>query len=194
MVVVVVVVVVVLFGVHVPQLSPLIHTLCTLRGLNSSKCSGPISLHRAIPSFCFKAFIHILFRHFSAQLVPPFFFSPSLPVRTCLPPNKFAPPNNLRLLVASITMASQSRHGVYPDEKKSSQSGKSPAQTSKPNRQSAADKAKSLAYTSEGVGDNDIFQFSASDWQLLGVITLLGAVVRLFRIQQPTSVVFDEVQ
>jgi len=89
-------------------------------------------------------------------------------------------------------MASQSRHGVYLDEKKSRQSGKSPAQTSKPNGQPATGKAESLAYTSEGVEDNDIFKFS--DWQLLGFITLLGAVVRLFRIRQPSSVVFDEVQ
>lgn len=91
-------------------------------------------------------------------------------------------------------MASQSRHGVYLDEKKSRQFDKSPAQPSKSNGQPATRKAKSLTYTSEGVGDNDIFKFSSSDWQLLGLITLFGAVVRLFRIQQPSSVVFDEVQ
>jgi len=34
----------------------------------------------------------------------------------------------------------------------------------------------------------------ASDWQVLGFTTLLGAIVRLFRIYQPSSVVFDEVQ
>jgi len=91
-------------------------------------------------------------------------------------------------------MASQSRHGVYLDEKKSRQTGKSPSQTSKPIGQPTTDKAESLEYTSKGVGDNDIFQFSASDWQLVGFITFLGAIVRLFRIYQPSSVVFDEVQ
>jgi dolichyl-phosphate-mannose-protein mannosyltransferase len=91
-------------------------------------------------------------------------------------------------------MASQPRHGVFLDEKKSRQSGKSPAQTSKSNGQPSTSNADSLAYTSVGVGDYDIFSIPASDWQVLGFITLLGAVVRLFRIYQPSSVVFDEVQ
>ena len=91
-------------------------------------------------------------------------------------------------------MASQSRHGVHLDEKKPRQSGKSPARTSKPNAQHTTGKAKTQSYASEGVGDNDIFMLPASDWQVLGFITLLGAIVRLFRIYQPSSVVFDEVQ
>lgn len=49
-------------------------------------------------------------------------------------------------------------------------------------------------YTSEGVKDNDIFLLPSSDWQLLGFLTLVAAIVRLFRIYQPASVVFDEVQ
>jgi len=49
-------------------------------------------------------------------------------------------------------------------------------------------------YASEGVQNNDIFQLPGSDWQLLGVLTVLAAIVRLFRIYQPSSVVFDEVQ
>lgn len=53
---------------------------------------------------------------------------------------------------------------------------------------------KLKSYTSEGVKNNDIFQLPGSDWQLLGVLTCLAAVVRLFRIFQPSSVVFDEVQ
>jgi len=52
----------------------------------------------------------------------------------------------------------------------------------------------SRGYTSEGVQNNDIFQLPGSDWQLLGVLTVLAAIVRLFRIFQPSSVVFDEVQ
>ncbi|KAH9905316.1 dolichyl-phosphate-mannose-protein mannosyltransferase 1 [Xylariomycetidae sp. FL2044] len=48
-------------------------------------------------------------------------------------------------------------------------------------------------YTSDGVDDNDIFLLPLTDYQVMLVVTLIGAVVRLFRIYQPTSVVFDEV-
>ncbi|KAK8070450.1 Dolichyl-phosphate-mannose--protein mannosyltransferase 1 [Apiospora hydei] len=48
-------------------------------------------------------------------------------------------------------------------------------------------------YTSEGVDDNDVFLLPFSDYQVMTVVTILGAIVRLFRIYQPTSVVFDEV-
>lgn len=54
--------------------------------------------------------------------------------------------------------------------------------------------AKSNNYGSDGVKDNDIFQLPKSDYQLLLVLTVLAAIVRLFRIYQPSSVVFDEVQ
>ena len=53
---------------------------------------------------------------------------------------------------------------------------------------------KPTDYTSHGVTDNDIFMLPTSDFQLLGVLTAIAAVVRLFRIYQPSSVVFDEVQ
>lgn len=49
-------------------------------------------------------------------------------------------------------------------------------------------------YTSEGVSDNDVFLLPGSDYQAMIILTLVGAVVRLFRIYQPSSVVFDEVQ
>lgn len=49
-------------------------------------------------------------------------------------------------------------------------------------------------YTSEGVDDNDVFLLPVSDYQVMLGATILGAIVRLFRIYQPTSVVFDEVQ
>jgi dolichyl-phosphate-mannose-protein mannosyltransferase len=49
-------------------------------------------------------------------------------------------------------------------------------------------------YSSEGVEDNDVFLLPVSDYQVTLGITILAAVVRLFRIWQPTSVVFDEVQ
>ncbi|KAH8648388.1 Dolichyl-phosphate-mannose-protein mannosyltransferase-domain-containing protein [Xylariales sp. PMI_506] len=48
-------------------------------------------------------------------------------------------------------------------------------------------------YTSDGVEDNDVFLLPISDYQVMGVVTILGALVRLYRIYQPTSVVFDEV-
>lgn len=53
---------------------------------------------------------------------------------------------------------------------------------------------KPTDYTSHGVTDNDIFMLPSSDFQILGVLTFNAALVRLFRIYQPSSVVFDEVQ
>ena len=53
---------------------------------------------------------------------------------------------------------------------------------------------KPTDYTSHGVTDNDVFMLPGSDFQLLGLLTAIAAVVRLFRIYQPSSVVFDEVQ
>lgn len=49
-------------------------------------------------------------------------------------------------------------------------------------------------YTSEGVEDNDVFLLPISDYQVMAGVTILGAIIRLFRIYQPDSVVFDEVQ
>jgi dolichyl-phosphate-mannose-protein mannosyltransferase len=49
-------------------------------------------------------------------------------------------------------------------------------------------------YTSDGVEDNDVFLLPVSDYQVMLLVTIIGALVRLFRIYQPTSVVFDEVQ
>jgi dolichyl-phosphate-mannose-protein mannosyltransferase len=69
-------------------------------------------------------------------------------------------------------------------------SSRSPA----PKAKSSAPPAKRKDYRSEGVKDNDIFLLPGSDFQLLGVLTVVAAAVRLFRIYQPSSVVFDEVQ
>lgn len=55
-------------------------------------------------------------------------------------------------------------------------------------------KPKPDDYTSEGVEDNDVFLLPVSDYQVMLGVTVLGAIVRLFRIYQPNSVVFDEVQ
>jgi dolichyl-phosphate-mannose-protein mannosyltransferase len=62
-----------------------------------------------------------------------------------------------------------------------------------------APKSKALVkrrddYGSEGVKDNDVFLLPFSDYQIMIILTVLASVVRLFRIWQPTSVVFDEVQ
>ena len=66
--------------------------------------------------------------------------------------------------------------------------------TKTPNGTAKSAKAKPTDYSSHGVTDNDIFMLPASDLQLLGIVTVIAAVVRLFRIYQPSSVVFDEVQ
>jgi dolichyl-phosphate-mannose-protein mannosyltransferase len=50
------------------------------------------------------------------------------------------------------------------------------------------------SYASDGVVDNDVFLLPVSDYQVMLGLTILSAIVRLFRIYQPTSVVFDEVQ
>jgi dolichyl-phosphate-mannose-protein mannosyltransferase len=60
------------------------------------------------------------------------------------------------------------------------------------NRKPAQGKPKD--FTSHGVTDNDILMLPSSDLQLLGILTAVAALVRLFRIYQPSSVVFDEVQ
>ncbi|RMZ81284.1 hypothetical protein DV737_g2558, partial [Chaetothyriales sp. CBS 132003] len=52
---------------------------------------------------------------------------------------------------------------------------------------------KSKGYGSRGVTDNDIFLLPVSDYQWMAAVTVLAAAVRLFRLYQPTSVVFDEV-
>ena len=57
-----------------------------------------------------------------------------------------------------------------------------------------SENAQRTDYSSHGVMDNDVFLLPTSDLQLLGLLTVIAAVVRLFRIYQPSSVVFDEVQ
>jgi dolichyl-phosphate-mannose-protein mannosyltransferase len=54
-------------------------------------------------------------------------------------------------------------------------------------------KSKSKSYASDGVSDHDVFLLPLSDYQIMFALTVVSAVVRLFRIYQPTSVVFDEV-
>ncbi|KAI5295292.1 hypothetical protein KEM52_001811 [Ascosphaera acerosa] len=53
--------------------------------------------------------------------------------------------------------------------------------------------AEPIGYGSTGVRDNDVLLLPVSDYKIMLAITAVAAVVRLFRIYQPTSVVFDEV-
>lgn len=87
-------------------------------------------------------------------------------------------------------MASVQQHSSTPTEKP--RTGSSPTDQSK--KIAPGKNTKRNDYGSEGVTDNDIFLLPGSDFQLLGVLTVVAAVVRLFRIYQPPSVVFDEVQ
>ena len=48
-------------------------------------------------------------------------------------------------------------------------------------------------YTSPSVRSNNILDLPSSSWQIVGALTLAALFVRLFRIYQPSSVVFDEV-
>ncbi|PHH84662.1 hypothetical protein CDD83_1587 [Cordyceps sp. RAO-2017] len=58
---------------------------------------------------------------------------------------------------------------------------------------SKAKAKKGASYKSDGVEDNDVFLLPASDYVVALVVTLLATMVRIFRIYQPSSVVFDEV-
>lgn len=88
-------------------------------------------------------------------------------------------------------MANRTAHNPYLLEKKDARRTASSPSRSPARKQQ---KQKVAGYTSEGVKDHDIFNMPGSDWQLLGLLTLVACIVRLFRIYQPTSVVFDEVQ
>lgn len=96
--------------------------------------------------------------------------------------------------------ASNQYLGEKPQSRRSGKSpsrspARSPARAPAANGQKQQQKAQAvLGYQSEGVQDHDIFNLPGSDWTLLGLLTVVAAVVRLFRIAQPSSVVFDEVQ
>jgi dolichyl-phosphate-mannose-protein mannosyltransferase len=55
-------------------------------------------------------------------------------------------------------------------------------------------KAKELSYKSDGVEDHDVFLLPVSDYWVILALTLLALAVRVYKIYQPSSVVFDEVQ
>lgn len=80
--------------------------------------------------------------------------------------------------------------GVRPQ----SRSGRSTSRSPRPKDRKKQEAVKVKSYASDGVKENDIFNLPGSDYKLLALLTLIAATVRLFRIYQPTSVVFDEVQ
>jgi dolichyl-phosphate-mannose-protein mannosyltransferase len=75
-----------------------------------------------------------------------------------------------------------------------SRSGRSPSRSPKPKNRKPIVVAAPKSYASEGVKNNDIFKLPSLDYKLVVLVTMVAAAVRLFRIYQPTSVVFDEVQ
>jgi dolichyl-phosphate-mannose-protein mannosyltransferase len=86
---------------------------------------------------------------------------------------------------------SRNRLGEKVDVRRS---GKSTSRSPVPNGRKQQVPQLATGYTSEGVKDHDIFNLPGSDWSLLGLLMIVATMVRLFRISQPTSVVFDEVQ
>ncbi|EAS35084.2 dolichyl-phosphate-mannose-protein mannosyltransferase [Coccidioides immitis RS] len=89
-------------------------------------------------------------------------------------------------------MPSKSSKAGLEAKSPSRRSSRSPGRSPGPkNRRKAA--AQVSDYTSEGVQDYDIFELPKSDYKLMLCITALATIVRLFRIYQPSSVVFDEV-
>ncbi|KKK14332.1 hypothetical protein P175DRAFT_0508810 [Aspergillus ochraceoroseus IBT 24754] len=78
--------------------------------------------------------------------------------------------------------------GVHPPRA----SSRSPSRSPRPKNRKKAPAVIS-SYGSDGVTNNNIFNLPSSDYKAMVLLILVAAVVRLFRIYQPTSVVFDEV-
>lgn len=93
-------------------------------------------------------------------------------------------------------MAGRVSSHEHLEEKKIRSSSRSPARAPKTSngRAKGTTVQAPKGFASQGVKDNDIFKLPKSDWELLAIITVIGSLVRLFRLSQPTSVVFDEVQ
>jgi dolichyl-phosphate-mannose-protein mannosyltransferase len=73
----------------------------------------------------------------------------------------------------------------------------SSSETSPPPSPQYAEKQPLLSLTEDtdsGIKDNDIFLLPSSDYSIMVLLTIVAVAVRLFRIHQPSSVVFDEVQ
>lgn len=76
----------------------------------------------------------------------------------------------------------------------SSARGKSPNPAATPAAATKKAAAVTKSYKSDGVDDNDVFLLPGADYLVMLGLTVLATAVRIFRISQPTSVVFDEVQ
>ncbi|KAA8645666.1 hypothetical protein EYZ11_002492 [Aspergillus tanneri] len=87
-------------------------------------------------------------------------------------------------------MAPKSKEALEVQPRSGSQ--RSPSRSPKPKNRKKTPASMS-SYASEGVRDNNIFNLPTSDYKALVLVTMVAAVVRLFRIYQPSSVVFDEV-
>ncbi|KAI5301748.1 hypothetical protein KEM56_001392 [Ascosphaera pollenicola] len=72
-----------------------------------------------------------------------------------------------------------------------SRKGRSPSPSSR--KAGIKPSAQPEGYGSVGVNDNDALLLPASDYKVMLAITVFAAFIRLFRIYQPSSVVFDEV-
>ncbi|KZF20515.1 glycosyltransferase family 39 protein [Xylona heveae TC161] len=90
-------------------------------------------------------------------------------------------------------MARRSNSRLGSSEKRIRGSSKSPGRSSNLALPQPPSDGKHKGYTSDGVSDHDIFLLPGSDFRLVGFLTALATIVRLFRIYQPSSVVFDEV-
>jgi dolichyl-phosphate-mannose-protein mannosyltransferase len=100
------------------------------------------------------------------------------------------PPKTPRLAVDEKGSRSRSRS-------RSRSPGRKPrkaAQVATPAVQTTPPKKIDVLREEERVKDNDIMNLPSLDLQLMMLLTVVATAVRLFRIQQPTSVVFDEVQ
>ena len=72
--------------------------------------------------------------------------------------------------------------------------GRSRSRSPRPKKKkNQGQKAKSQGGVST-VKDNDIFLLPSRDYEIMFALTAIAVAVRLYKIWQPTSVVFDEVQ
>lgn len=88
---------------------------------------------------------------------------------------------------------SNARLDVKSSGWKSRSASRSPSRSPGPKNRRKARASKPSDYTSVGVKNHDILDLPKSDYKIMLALTALAMVVRLFRIYQPTSVVFDEV-
>lgn len=95
--------------------------------------------------------------------------------RSPLPPSEKLPPTPSNLAVPTAGKA------------RSKSRSKSRSKNKNKNKENTS-------YKSDGVDDHDVFLLPGADYIVALGLTVLATVVRLYKIYQPTSVVFDEVQ